>query len=101
MTDAFEYAKQKWDRSHKSPELKVGDLILVLKLNIKNIKGPKKLKYSFPAPFIIEELHETNAVQVEVTGELESKHPMFSVSLEKHYTSSYKELLPLRNEIPL
>ncbi|MBW0547852.1 hypothetical protein O181_087567 [Austropuccinia psidii MF-1] len=29
MNDAFEYAKQKWDKSHKNPEFKVGDLILV------------------------------------------------------------------------
>ncbi|MBW0518227.1 hypothetical protein O181_057942 [Austropuccinia psidii MF-1] len=29
MNDAFEYAKQKWDKSHKTPEFKVGDSILV------------------------------------------------------------------------
>ncbi|MBW0482970.1 hypothetical protein O181_022685 [Austropuccinia psidii MF-1] len=29
MNDAFEYAKQKWDKSHKVPEFKVGDLVLV------------------------------------------------------------------------
>ncbi|MBW0557187.1 hypothetical protein O181_096902 [Austropuccinia psidii MF-1] len=41
MNDAFEYAKQKWDQSHKTPEIKVGDLILVSTLNFNNIKGPK------------------------------------------------------------
>ncbi|MBW0474395.1 hypothetical protein O181_014110 [Austropuccinia psidii MF-1] len=41
MTDAFEYAKKKWDESHKTPEIKVGDLILVSILNLNNIKGPK------------------------------------------------------------
>ncbi|MBW0528560.1 hypothetical protein O181_068275 [Austropuccinia psidii MF-1] len=44
---AFEYAKQKWDKSHKTPEFKVGDLIIPSTLNLNNIKGPKKLKYSF------------------------------------------------------
>ncbi|MBW0519828.1 hypothetical protein O181_059543 [Austropuccinia psidii MF-1] len=34
MNGAFEYAKQKWDKSHKTPEFKVGDLILVLTLNL-------------------------------------------------------------------
>ncbi|MBW0527457.1 hypothetical protein O181_067172, partial [Austropuccinia psidii MF-1] len=29
MNDAFEYAKQKWDKSHKTPEFKVRDLIIV------------------------------------------------------------------------
>ncbi|MBW0578430.1 hypothetical protein O181_118145 [Austropuccinia psidii MF-1] len=47
MNDAFEYAKWKSDKSHKTPEFKVGDLILLSTLNFNNIKGPKKLKYSF------------------------------------------------------
>ncbi|MBW0500705.1 hypothetical protein O181_040420 [Austropuccinia psidii MF-1] len=29
MNDAFEYAKQKWDKSHKTPEFKVGDCHMV------------------------------------------------------------------------
>ncbi|MBW0509969.1 hypothetical protein O181_049684 [Austropuccinia psidii MF-1] len=29
MNDAFDYAKQKWDKSHKVPDFKVGDLVLV------------------------------------------------------------------------
>ncbi|MBW0508403.1 hypothetical protein O181_048118 [Austropuccinia psidii MF-1] len=44
MNDAFDYAKQKWDKSHKVPDFKVGDLVLVSTLNFNNIKGPKKLK---------------------------------------------------------
>ncbi|MBW0530011.1 hypothetical protein O181_069726 [Austropuccinia psidii MF-1] len=52
MKDAFEYAKQKWDISHKTPEFKVGDLILVSTLDFNNIKGPKKLKDPFAGPFI-------------------------------------------------
>ncbi|MBW0473594.1 hypothetical protein O181_013309 [Austropuccinia psidii MF-1] len=57
MNDAFEYAKQKWNKSHKCPEFKVGDLILVSTLNVNNIKGPKKFKDSFAGPFIIKTLH--------------------------------------------
>ncbi|MBW0508607.1 hypothetical protein O181_048322 [Austropuccinia psidii MF-1] len=101
MNDAFEYAKQKWDISHKNPEFKVGDLILVSTLNFNNIKGPKKLKDSVAGPVIIKALHWTNAVQIEISGELENKHPKFPVCLVKHYTSSDKELFPLRNETPL
>ncbi|MBW0577752.1 hypothetical protein O181_117467 [Austropuccinia psidii MF-1] len=81
MNYAFEYAKQKWDKSHKAPKFKVGDLILVATLNFDNIKGPKKLKDYFAGPFIIEALRGKNAVQ--------------------HHTSSDKELYPLRNETPL
>ncbi|MBW0524697.1 hypothetical protein O181_064412 [Austropuccinia psidii MF-1] len=101
MNDAFEYAKQKWDKIHKTPEFKVGDLILVSTLNFNNIKGPKKLKDSIAGQFIIKGLHGTNSIQVELSGELENKHPTFPVSLVKHYTSNDKELFPLRNETPL
>ncbi|MBW0587361.1 hypothetical protein O181_127076 [Austropuccinia psidii MF-1] len=101
MNDVFEYAKQKWDKIHKHPEFKVGDLILVSTLNFNNIKGPKKLKDSFAGPFIIKALHGKNGVQVELSGEFENKHPAFPVSLVKHYTSSDKGLFPLRNETPL
>ncbi|MBW0543253.1 hypothetical protein O181_082968 [Austropuccinia psidii MF-1] len=98
MNDDFEYAKQKWDKSHKTPEFKVGDLILVSTLNFHNLKGPNKLKDLFSGPFIIKALCGMYAVQVEPSGELENKHPTFPISLVKHYSSSDKELFPLRNE---
>ncbi|MBW0511419.1 hypothetical protein O181_051134 [Austropuccinia psidii MF-1] len=101
MNDAFEYFKQKWDKSHKNTELKVGDLILASTLKFNNSKGPKKLKDSFPGKFIIKAFHGTNSVPLELSGELENKHPAFPVSLVEHYTSSDKELFPLRNETPL
>ncbi|MBW0574573.1 hypothetical protein O181_114288, partial [Austropuccinia psidii MF-1] len=89
------------DQVHKAPEFKVGDLILVSTLKFNNIKCPNNLKDSFLGPFIIKALYGTNAVQVENSGELENKHAAFAVSLVKHYTSSDKELFPLRNEKPL
>ncbi|MBW0519594.1 hypothetical protein O181_059309 [Austropuccinia psidii MF-1] len=85
MNDVFEYVKQKWDKSHKLPDIKVGDLVLVSTLNFNNIKGPKKLKHSYVGPFIIFALHGTNSFQVELSGELENKHPTFPVSLVKPF----------------
>ncbi|MBW0463400.1 hypothetical protein O181_003115 [Austropuccinia psidii MF-1] len=52
MHDAFDYAKQKWDNSHKVQDFKVGDLVLVSTLNSNNIKVPNKLKDSYVGPFI-------------------------------------------------
>ncbi|MBW0517166.1 hypothetical protein O181_056881 [Austropuccinia psidii MF-1] len=101
MNDAFEYTKQKWDKSHKVPDFKVGDLVLVSTLNFNNIKGPKKLKDSYVGTFVIVSLHGTNAVQVELSGELENEHPTFPYSLIKPYQSTDKELFPLRNPTPL
>ncbi|MBW0466616.1 hypothetical protein O181_006331 [Austropuccinia psidii MF-1] len=78
---SFNYEKERWDKSHKSPNFKVGDLALVSTLNFNNIKGPKNLKYSFSGPFMIKALHGPDAVQLELTGELMNKNPTFPVSL--------------------
>ncbi|MBW0589202.1 hypothetical protein O181_128917 [Austropuccinia psidii MF-1] len=101
MQDSFKYAKERWDKSYKPPDFKIGDLVLVCTLNFNNIKGPKKLQHSFAGPFMINVLHGPNAVQLELTGELMNKHPSFPVSLIKPYSSSEKELFPLRNKLPL
>ncbi|MBW0586065.1 hypothetical protein O181_125780, partial [Austropuccinia psidii MF-1] len=87
--------------SHKVPDFKVGDLVLVTTLSFNNIKGPKKAKYSYVGPFVIVALHGTNAVQVKLSGELEKKHRTFPVSLIKPYQPNNKELFPLKNPTPL
>ncbi|MBW0587284.1 hypothetical protein O181_126999 [Austropuccinia psidii MF-1] len=101
MKYSFKYAKERWDKSHKPPDLKIGDLDLVSTLNLNNINFPKKLKDSFAGPFMIKALHGPNAVQLELTGELMNKHPAFPVSLIKPYSSSDKEFFSLRNKPPL
>ncbi|MBW0477017.1 hypothetical protein O181_016732 [Austropuccinia psidii MF-1] len=95
--DTLDYAKQKWDKSHKVQDLKLGDLDLVLTLNFNNIKGPKKLKYSYVGRFFIFSLHGINAVQGELSVELENKHPTFPVNMIKPYQPDKKGLFPLRN----
>ncbi|MBW0580705.1 hypothetical protein O181_120420 [Austropuccinia psidii MF-1] len=97
INDAFDYEKQKWDKSHKVPDFKVGDLFLVSTLNFHNIKGPKKLKDSYVGLFVIVALHGKNAVQVELSGELENKHPTLPVTLIKLYQPADKKLFPLKN----
>ncbi|MBW0536796.1 hypothetical protein O181_076511 [Austropuccinia psidii MF-1] len=93
--------KESWDKIHKPPEFKIGDLVIVSTLHFNNLRGPKKLNDSFAGPFIIKALHGPNAVQLELTGELMNKNPTFPVSLIKHYSSSDKESFPLRNKPPL
>ncbi|MBW0546415.1 hypothetical protein O181_086130, partial [Austropuccinia psidii MF-1] len=80
MNDTLKYEKQKWDKRHKVPDFKVGDFVPVSTLNFNNIKSPKKLKDSYVGPFVIVALHGTSAAQVEVSGELEKKHPPFQSS---------------------
>ncbi|MBW0471175.1 hypothetical protein O181_010890 [Austropuccinia psidii MF-1] len=90
-----------WDKIHKVPDFKVGDLVLVSTLNYNNIKGPKKLEYSYVGTFFIVSLHRTNPVQVGLSGELEYKTPILPVSLIKPYQPADKKFFPLRNPTPL
>ncbi|MBW0581390.1 hypothetical protein O181_121105 [Austropuccinia psidii MF-1] len=92
MKDSFKYAKERWDKSYKPPDFKIGDLVLLSTLNCNNIKGPKTLKDSFSGPYMIKALHCPNAVQLELTGELMNKHPALPVSLINPYGSSDMEL---------
>ncbi|MBW0537948.1 hypothetical protein O181_077663 [Austropuccinia psidii MF-1] len=101
MQDSFKYSKERWDKIHKPPDFQIGDLVLVSTPNFNNIKGPKKLKYSFAGPFMIKALHGPDAGQSELTGELMNKHPALHVSLIKPYSSSDNKLFPLRNKPPL
>ncbi|MBW0535552.1 hypothetical protein O181_075267 [Austropuccinia psidii MF-1] len=91
MEDSFAYAKDKWDKSHATPDFKVGDLVLVSTTNCNNIKGCQNLKDSFAGPFFINALHGENSVEVELSEELSNKHPTFPVSLIKPYKSSDSE----------
>ncbi|MBW0499492.1 hypothetical protein O181_039207 [Austropuccinia psidii MF-1] len=101
MQDSFKYARKRWDKSHKPPEFKVGDLVLVLTLNFNNFQGPKKLKHSFSGPFMLIALHGPDVVQLELTGNSIYKHPNLPVSRIKPYSSIDREFFPLRNKPPL
>ncbi|MBW0582279.1 hypothetical protein O181_121994 [Austropuccinia psidii MF-1] len=81
MEDSFAYAMEKWDKSHATPDFKVGELVLISTTNINNIRGCKKLKDSFAGPLVIKALHAENAIEVELFDELSSNHPTFPVSL--------------------
>ncbi|MBW0588108.1 hypothetical protein O181_127823 [Austropuccinia psidii MF-1] len=100
MEDSFAYAKDTWDKSHATPDFKVGDLVLVSTTNFNNIKGCKKLKDSFAGPFFIKVLHGENSLQVELFEEISNKHPTFPVSLINPYKSSDSEKFPFRNKVP-
>ncbi|MBW0470684.1 hypothetical protein O181_010399 [Austropuccinia psidii MF-1] len=84
MQNSFRYARTRWDKSHKPPDFKGGDLVLVSTPKFNNIKGPQKLKDSFAVPFMIRALHGPNSVQLRLTGDFMKK-----------------KLFPLRNEPPL
>ncbi|MBW0503209.1 hypothetical protein O181_042924 [Austropuccinia psidii MF-1] len=89
----------KWDKSHATPDFKVGDLVLVSNTNFKNIKGCKVLKCSFEGTFAIKALHGEIPIEVELSEELRNKHPIFPVRFVKPYKSHEAEKFPLRNTV--
>ncbi|MBW0512981.1 hypothetical protein O181_052696 [Austropuccinia psidii MF-1] len=98
MEDSFAYAKDSWDKSHTTPDFKVGDLVLVSTTNFNNIKGCKRLKDSFAGPSFIKAVDGENAIEVELYEELSNNHPIFPVSLLNPYRSSDADKFPFRNK---
>ncbi|MBW0469049.1 hypothetical protein O181_008764 [Austropuccinia psidii MF-1] len=100
ISEAKEYNKQRWDKSHMEPDFKEGDQVLVSTLNFNNLKGPKKMRESFVGPFSIIKLVGKNAVEVKLTEELSRKHPVFPVSLVKPYFQMEEDKFPSRKKSP-
>ncbi|MBW0524571.1 hypothetical protein O181_064286 [Austropuccinia psidii MF-1] len=59
------------------PDFEEGDQVLVSTLNFNNLKGPKRMRYSFVGPFTIIKLIGKNAVEGKLTEEFSKKHPIF------------------------
>ncbi|MBW0563898.1 hypothetical protein O181_103613 [Austropuccinia psidii MF-1] len=100
IAEAKEYNKQRWDKSHKEPEVKEGDQVLVCRLNFNNIKGPNKMRASFVGPFTIIKLIGKNEVEVKLTEKFSRKHPVFPVSLVKPYIQTEEDKFPSRKKNP-
>ncbi|MBW0468646.1 hypothetical protein O181_008361 [Austropuccinia psidii MF-1] len=94
MEDSFAYSKDKLDKSHVTPEFKVGYLVLVTTANFNNIKVFKKLKESFSGPFFIKALNGENAVEFELSEDLSNKFLSFPLSLIKQHKDGYSEKFP-------
>ncbi|MBW0479530.1 hypothetical protein O181_019245 [Austropuccinia psidii MF-1] len=80
------------------PDFKEGDQVLVSTLYFKNLKRPKKMRYSFVGPFTIVKLVGKNAVELKLTEEFSRKHPVFPVSLVKPYFQTEENKFPSRKK---
>ncbi|MBW0512396.1 hypothetical protein O181_052111 [Austropuccinia psidii MF-1] len=80
MEYSFSYAKDKWDKSHATPDF--------------------KLKDPLAGPSFIKSLNGENAIEVELSEELSNKHPTSPLSLIKPHKSSDDETFPLRSKAP-
>ncbi|MBW0479507.1 hypothetical protein O181_019222 [Austropuccinia psidii MF-1] len=98
MQDSFAYAKDKWDKSHSTPDFKVGDFVLLFTTNFSNSSGCKNPKEYFSGTFVIKALHGKNSVNIDLSEDLSNKHTTFPVSLIKPYISGDAEKFPLKNK---
>lgn len=98
---AAEYNETRRDKTHKEPNFKICDKVLLSTVNFNNLGGNKKLKPAFVGPFIIKQLHGRNAVEVILTEESSRKHPVFPVSLIKPYESRETGLKVVILKIPI
>ncbi|KAI7934561.1 hypothetical protein MJO28_016988 [Puccinia striiformis f. sp. tritici] len=96
VQESVEYNKNRWDKTHREPEFKIGDKVLLSTVNFNNLGGNRKLKPAFVGPFVIKALHGRNAVEVILSEQLSRKHPVFPVSLVKPYQgrSAEEETIP-------
>lgn len=85
VKEAVNYNKTRWDKTHKEPNFKVGEKVLLSTINFTNLQGPKKLQDSFVGPFVIKKLIGKNALELILTEEFDRKHPVFPVSLIKKF----------------
>ncbi|MBW0467776.1 hypothetical protein O181_007491 [Austropuccinia psidii MF-1] len=100
IAEEKEYNKQRWDKSHMEPDFKEGDQVLMSTLNFNNIKGPRKMRYSFLGPFTSIKCIGKNAVEVKLTEEFSRKHPVSPVSLVKPYFHTEEDKFPSRKKNP-
>ncbi|MBW0484478.1 hypothetical protein O181_024193 [Austropuccinia psidii MF-1] len=100
ISEAKEYNKQRWDKTHMETDFKEGDQVLVSTLNFNNLKLPKKMRDSFVGPFTIIKLIGKNAVEVKLIEEFSRKHPVFPVTLVKPYFHTEEDKSPPGRKIP-
>ncbi|MBW0545073.1 hypothetical protein O181_084788 [Austropuccinia psidii MF-1] len=98
ISEAKEYNKKRYHKTHMEPDFKEGDQVLVSTLNFSNLKRPKKMRDSFVRPFTIIILIGKNAAEVRLTEEFSRKHPVFPVSLIKAYFQTGEEKCPSRRK---
>ncbi|MBW0477203.1 hypothetical protein O181_016918 [Austropuccinia psidii MF-1] len=82
------------------PDFKEAGQVLVSTLKFNKLKGPKKVRDSLLGLFTIIKLIGKNTVEVKLTKEFSTKHPVFPVSLVKPYFQTEEDKFPSRKKNP-
>ncbi|MBW0504452.1 hypothetical protein O181_044167 [Austropuccinia psidii MF-1] len=98
ISDAKEYNKQRYDKTHMEPDFKERNKLLVSTLKFDKLKSPKKMRDPFVGPINIIKLIGKNAVEIRLTEEFSRKQPVFPVSFVKPYFQTREDKPPSRNK---
>ncbi|MBW0518276.1 hypothetical protein O181_057991 [Austropuccinia psidii MF-1] len=98
ISQGKKYNKQRYDKTHKEPDLREGDQVLVSTLNFNNLKHPKIMRDSFVGPLTIIRFIGKHAVEVRLTEEFFRKLPVLPLSLVKPYHHTGESNFPSRNK---
>ncbi|MBW0493850.1 hypothetical protein O181_033565 [Austropuccinia psidii MF-1] len=98
IAEAKEYNKLRYDKTHKKPEFREGDQVLVSTCNLNNLKVPEKQRDSFVAPLTIIRVIGKNTVEVRITEEFSRKNPVLSVRQVKYYHQAREGMFHSRNK---
>ena len=99
IEQAFQYEKNRWDKTHKESDIEVGDQVLLSTINFNNLNTNIKLKDPFVGPFIVLKNVGPNTLELDLYGPYTRKHPVFPISLVKKYYSSGEIIFPSRKII--
>jgi len=80
---AHDYAKERWDKSHRHSDVVPGDWVFLSTKHYRFAGSPEKLKPPFVGPFLVLENVGPNARRLELTPPFHRKHPVFPVSALK------------------
>ncbi|MBW0506511.1 hypothetical protein O181_046226 [Austropuccinia psidii MF-1] len=98
IAEEKEYKRKRYEKTHKEPDFREGDQVVIFNLNFKNIKGQNKRKDLFVGPFTIFRLIGKDSVEFRLTEEFSRKDQVFPVSLVNPYHQTGEDMFPSRNK---
>ena len=85
IEDATAFNTERWDKTHKEPELKVGDLVLTSPVRFNKITCPNGIRKSFFGTFVVEFIHSDNYVTAMLTEGYSRKNSTSPVIILQPY----------------
>lgn len=97
---AFDYAKSRWDKSHKEVVYRPGDEVRRSTRFFDFVGTQTKLKPAWIGPISVRGMKGPDAVEVDLPLQYKSRHPVFPVSLTELHKPSPEMFVSRREHTP-